>query len=280
MCRLVNLPCEKAQIYLLHNFKTNKKMEKILMTLLVVFGINAIQAQHEGSLIYKATRKMETPDASEEDKQRMATIMAGMNTAKKKLDFNSEESLFYDVTGDQESRTSDVDASGGEKVMVIKVAKNEDLYYKNFDEKKYINKRDLFGKKFIINEDLVKFNWKMANEQKEIAGYTCMKAVTTNAKEQPVIAWFTASVSMPNGPDQYGGLPGLIIALDENNGERYYELESIDFEAKVIIEKPSKGDKVSQKKYDEIAEQKRKEMQEMYGGNGGMMIINRERNND
>ena len=239
--------------------------------------LQVVYAQNQGIALYDVTRKMEAPDASDEEKQRFASLMAGMNTAQKRLDFKNGESIFYDITGEKEMSSSDVDATGGERKMVIKVAKNEDEYYKNFAENKYINKRDLFGKKFIINEAIVKYHWKMANEQQVIAGYTCMKAIAENDKGEPIVAWYTPSVAIPNGPDEYGGLPGLIVALDVNNKERYYELKSLDLGAEVTIVKPSKGDKVSKKKYDELAEQKRKEMQEMYGGKGNMIMIKTDR---
>lgn len=257
--------------------QNHKKMKKrFLMACLVVFTGSLI-AQDHGSIIYKVTRKLETPDVSDEEKQRFSSLMAGMNTAKRQLDFKGKESVYYDITGEQEMKSSDVDASGGERVMVFKVAKNEDIYYKNLAENKYTNFKDLFGKKFLIQEDLVKYPWKLINEQKEIAGYVCMKATAVNDKGQELTAWYTPSIPISNGPDEFGGLPGLIVALDENQKERYYELESIDLTKEVNIEKPGKGDKVSKKKYDEIADKKRKEMQEMYGGKGNMIMIRTDR---
>ena len=63
--------------------------------------------------------------------------------------------------------------------------------------------------------------WEITNESKEIAGYTCFKAVRDNlgvkrngiAKRYPVVAWFCPELPFAFGPMKYGGLPGLILEV-------------------------------------------------------------------
>lgn len=58
---------------------------------------------------------------------------------------------------------------------------------------------------------------------KTIDGYKCYYAVykglssKQNNSSHPIYAWFTPEIPVPFGPAGYGGLPGLIIELVENN---------------------------------------------------------------
>ncbi len=237
-----------------------------------------MMAQESGSIIYKLTRKMEDAP-KDEDQKRFASLMAGANIAKKQLDFTKKESIFFDVTGERTSESSDIDANGGERKMVIKIAKNEEQFYKNFESQTFVNKQDLFGKTFLIKENFTDKKWKITTEKKDINNLSCIKATTINSKGENVIAWFAPSIPIFNGPESWDGLPGLIIELDENAGEFLYEVEEIKATKDIKITPPSEGDKISMKKFLELEEKKLKEMKEMYGGNGRMIMIKTEERN-
>ncbi len=61
------------------------------------------------------------------------------------------------------------------------------------------------------------------SKSKIIDGYKCYYAEYKGAStkqvngSEPIYAWFTPDIPMPFGPVGYGGLPGLIIELVENN---------------------------------------------------------------
>ncbi|MBB1489776.1 GLPGLI family protein, partial [Oceanospirillum sp. D5] len=48
--------------------------------------------------------------------------------------------------------------------------------YKNVKDKALLNELELFGKLFLVKEDLPKLEWKITGETKQIGGYTCNKA--------------------------------------------------------------------------------------------------------
>jgi GLPGLI family protein len=93
-------------------------------------------------------------------------------------------------------------------------------YYKNFDLKKY---KILFtedNKETNINEMLPTFKWTLVAENKTISGYQCKKATTRNTafnSNQAIVAWYTESIPVNDGPGQYSGLPGFIIQVEINN---------------------------------------------------------------
>lgn len=145
----------------------------------------------------------------------------------------------------------------------------EPIMYQNFDEANMSTYLDLFGKEFLIEEQITEYKWKLhSGEQREILGYTCTKA-TTMKDTVEVIAWFTSKVPQSIGPAGYTGLPGLILALSEGES-RVILATSIEQDVVLTqaIEKSSKGEKVSREEFEKIREEKVKEMRAMYGGSG------------
>ena len=85
------------------------------------------------------------------------------------------------------------------------------------------------------------------------------------------MAWFTPMIPVPSGPNQYNGLPGMILHMDFDDGIRQITAVDIvlkDLEKDLIV-KPTKGKKVSEEEFDKIREEKIKEMEEEFGGRGG-----------
>lgn len=88
-------------------------------------------------------------------------------------------------------------------------------------------------------------------------------------KEVTITAWYAIDIPVNQGPENYWGLPGLI--LEVNDGKTSILCSKIVMNAaeKTEIKAPSKGKIVSQKEYDEIVVKKTAEMREMYGNQRG-----------
>lgn len=95
--------------------------------------------------------------------------------------------------------------------------------------------RILLGKKYLIEDQIPRFKWKMLNELKEVAGYICMKAETMDTVNNVVVhAWFTDKIPVISGPEGYSGLPGMILALDYNIDD----INIIATKVEIISDKP------------------------------------------
>lgn len=128
-----------------------------------------------------------------------------------------------------------------------------DIFYRNFKDKKTTNQTSILSKTFLIHEDETDFNWQISSETQVIAGYKCKKA--TSSFEQGLEAWFTNEVPINAGPKTYSGLPGLIIKVNSE----YLAIEATDVDVSdnpIKIKVPSKGKKVSRKKFNEIRDKK------------------------
>lgn len=76
-------------------------------------------------------------------------------------------------------------------------------------------------------EPVPSFDWKLAEEFREILGYRCQKA-TTSFRGRNYTAWFAKEIPVGNGPWKFGGLPGLIMKITDS--ENHYNFECVGVE--------------------------------------------------
>ena len=92
-------------------------------------------------------------------------------------------------------------------------------YYFNLNNNNILREKG----KYLISKNLKDIKWNLSKESKIINGYKCYKATTTitvqgrrGVFERSVVAYYTPEINIPVGPDGFGGLPGLIIKLENN----------------------------------------------------------------
>jgi GLPGLI family protein len=93
-------------------------------------------------------------------------------------------------------------------------------------------------------------------------------------EKQEVVAWYTDQIESSAGPDNYFGLPGLILYLDVDNGTMVYTPVKLEPLGKELVVAPTKGNKITKEEY-------RKMMQQQFQGMGvrpavGSRVIIRE----
>ncbi len=115
---------------------------------------------------------------------------------------------------------------------------------------------------FLIENKIESGNWKPGTEQRKIQGYICQEA-TMKRGEETITAWFTPNIPISIGPDNYGGLPGLILAIDIN-GENVILATSVDLTppSDSKLSKPKDGKKIKQEAFDRIVVEKVEEFKE------------------
>lgn len=87
------------------------------------------------------------------------------------------------------------------------------IVYKEFDKSSRTTQRNLFGSDYLVQDSIMKIDWKITNEPRTIAGFECRKAVARIFDSVVVIAFYTDEILPPSGPESFGGLPGMILGL-------------------------------------------------------------------
>jgi GLPGLI family protein len=73
--------------------------------------------------------------------------------------------------------------------------------------------KQIFEKKFLVQDSLMHIEWRITDEIRPIAGFDCRKAVGRFFDSLYVIAFYTDQITAPGGPGPYHGLPGMILGL-------------------------------------------------------------------
>lgn len=183
--------------------------------------------------------------------------------------------------------------------------------YKNIKDKTILQEKEVFGKEFLVTDTLPQIKWKMETETKKIGNYTCYKATavvptdksnmmnyrpkkgaeeelkkmdekkSTNfmdmvemPKDKTITAWYTPEVPVSQGPENYYGLPGLILEVTDGVTTILCSKVVLNPKEKAEIKPLKKGEKVTQAQFGEIMMKKMQEFQDMRGqGGGGRMRI-------
>jgi GLPGLI family protein len=222
----------------------------------------------------------ETKDAIDPELEK--AVKEAMKIASEKqylLSFNKTECLYEQP---EELEKPEAPATAGISVKVL--FSGEGKKYLNLKDKICIEEADIFGKEFLIVEPLEKPDWKLLNETKKIGDYNCFKAELTvqvtekqrneyeeflkkeavkpalfkmdEPKDKVIMAWYTPEIPVSFGPNKYWGLPGLILEINEEETIILCSKVTLSNKEKSKIKVPNTGEKVTQKKFDEIEKKK------------------------
>ena len=243
----------------------------IKIAFLLFFTTASLIAQDfQGVATYKTQRKLDIKLDSTQAGGMQDQIMAMLKKQFEKtytLTFNKEESLY------KEDESLAPPSTGGAMVFVSVMGGSGELY-KNMKEQRYVKQSDLLGKVFLIQDSLKTNAWKLQGETKNIGTYTCFKAtlerevdsdMDDGSKEmQTVTAWYTPQIPVSNGPEEFQGLPGLILEISYDSQIILCSKISLNPTKQIKIKQPTTGDSVSQSEFDAISVKKMKEMESQY----------------
>jgi GLPGLI family protein len=92
-------------------------------------------------------------------------------------------------------------------------------------------------------------------------------------KEVTITAWYSPEIPISQGPENYWGLPGLILEVNDGKTIILCSKIVLNSKEKAEIKESTNGKVISQKDYDETVVKKMEEFRQMNqgkGGNGGM----------
>jgi GLPGLI family protein len=94
-------------------------------------------------------------------------------------------------------------------------------------------------------------------------------------KETVITAWYTPEIPVNQGPENYWGLPGLILEVNDGKTVILCSKVVLNPKVKTEIKAATKGKVTTQKEFDETVIKKMEEFRDMNQGrgeNGGMRI--------
>ncbi len=89
----------------------------------------------------------------------------------------------------------------------------EDIWYNDYANENFVQQKSIFGETYILTDSLIKIDWKITNENRQIAGFNCRKAVGKLFDSVYVFAFYTDEITLSGGPMSLHGLPGMIMGI-------------------------------------------------------------------
>ena len=244
---------------------TPERQKQIAERMKKMFEKTFILNFDKSASIYKEEEKLDAP-GEQGGRRMMASMMGGGGTHYKNVkdkqfivdkEFFGKEFLIKDSLPKYDWKMEGESKQIGnytcfKATAVVKVNESDfrNFRFKNRDKKETENKTETVkdtakAKKTNFTED-----WEMP-------------------KENTITAWYCPEIPVNQGPENYWGLPGLI--LEVNDGKTVMLCTKIVMNAKdkVEIKPATKGKQVTQTEYNDIVKKKMEEMQEMNSGPGG-----------
>lgn len=167
-----------------------------------------------------------------------------LSTSYYQLTFNTDKSIY--LFNRKDEKTKMPWGNEGE----------DNVWYNDYKSESFVQQKSVFGDTYLLTDSLIKIDWKMTNETREIAGFNCRKAVGKLFDSVYVFAFYTDEITVSGGPMGLHGLPGMILGITiprmfsswvatkvEVNGVNYNALST----------PPSKGKKKKAKDLQETA---------------------------
>lgn len=90
---------------------------------------------------------------------------------------------------------------------------HENKVYVDYKTGTEIVERKVYEKQYLEEAATPKFEWKIMNEMRTIAGYACRKAITKICDSVVVVAFYCDEIIVNGGPESFNGLPGMILGI-------------------------------------------------------------------
>ena len=267
-----------------------KRIVLVIGVIISFFAIQTVFGQETGVITYETKQNLHRNLPPE--REGMKAMIPEFRTTKNQLFFNATESIYKPLIEDEEQDMTVTGHGGGGGMTFRMQMPNVEIYY-NADQQNALTSQEFMGKQYLITDSLAVAPWKFGAETKTLLGYECKQAFYSTTEQvttmrvagsgpptpetrtvtRDITAWYTDKIRPSLGPDRFFTLPGTILAVDVNNGERVTVATKIDLRSlkKNELKVPEKGEKITQKQFRKIMDE---QMQKMRQGGGGFMIRN------
>lgn len=267
------------------------RFKLLLSSLILLLGVCtelSLAQGITGRAYYKSSSQFKiSMDSTQMPPEQMAEIQAQLKKQMEKdyiLTFTQIESNWKQA---ESLGGGPATASSGGMIMVINAGSQDRVLYKNIADQSFLQEEDMMGKEFLVQDVLEPAEWELTGETKKIGNYTAQKATYSrivdgkrfstgmtemeNVKDTvSVTAWFTPEIPVSHGPENFFGLPGLILEL-QNQGTTLIcdKIELNPSANPVKIEKPKRGKVVSREEFRAVQDEGMKQMMNQYQGKPG-----------
>lgn len=193
-----------------------------LVTLIIIAAINVCKAQNarfttSGTIEFDKSSNVHAimPRLiTKENEYYMKPVyeqvkkMPQFRVLKSTLKFGENKSLFTPLPPETSNSTTN-----------FLITEQVNTIYSDLDKGMAVSEKDVLGEKMLLTDSTRKINWKITDETRDVAGYSCRRANAIIMDSIYVVAFYTDNIPVSGGPELFSGLPGMIlmVALPHEN---------------------------------------------------------------
>ena len=125
-------------------------------------------------------------------------------TLNAKLEFGNNKTLYT---------PNETELSQNRLISTNPILNQFNTIYTDIRTKSSVNEKMVFGETYLVKDSARKIKWKITDETREIAGYTCRRANGIYLDSVYVVAFYTTRIPVAGGPESFNGLPGMILGV-------------------------------------------------------------------
>jgi GLPGLI family protein len=245
----------------------NKRWILLVIGVLILFAtVEVVFGQtSEGMITYET--KINMHRTLPKEREEMKKMIPEFRVSQQQLFFNADESLYKNI---EEDENENMEHGGGGIQMRIQQPFAE--IYCSRSNALRVTQQEFLGKEYLIEDSLTLPPWKFGKETRKIMGYDCKQATHYNEeRKQQIVAWYAPQLRPFLGPEKFNTLPGAVLEVNLNDGERVITAKNLQARAlkKNEIKVPSHGIKTTQAEFRKLVEEHTERMR----ANGADIII-------
>ncbi|QZT36421.1 GLPGLI family protein [Halosquirtibacter xylanolyticus] len=141
--------------------------------------------------------------------------------------FKDYNEFLSDSVNDDCAKKSLSAMEGMMKLMsVMKRRKYQKTILFGVEEGQLVKRHDIYPSIYEYRDSIPLFDWIITERDSTILNYKC-KMATCHYRGRDYEAWFAEGISMPYGPDVFGGLPGLIMDVHDTQYHYHFQLNGL-----------------------------------------------------
>ncbi len=120
--------------------------------------------------------------------------------------------------GDNKTLFTPIPPENGSGNSVV-ISEQINTIYSDLEKSTAVSEKDVYGDKILLTDSTRKIDWKITDETRDIAGYSCRRANALILDSIYVVAFYAEKIPVSGGPELFSGLPGMILmaALPHEN---------------------------------------------------------------
>ncbi|MFK8056830.1 MAG: GLPGLI family protein [Saprospiraceae bacterium] len=228
----------------------------LILSCIVITASLCNAQQTSGRAVYeKSTAIKVNLGNSDPAMQRMLVDLPKSFDKRAELLFSAAECLYQDIVAEPVDKPEGPPSSTR---TISFVSGAPERYHFDHETRRVQQVRSVLDRQFTVEDEAIFFDWQETGHTSfdAITGLPTREATAVHSDGDTIVVQYTPSIALPYGPEEYQGLPGLIVQLQK--GKVSFQLQELTLldEAPAMPLPKAEGKTLTREKLDALRERK------------------------